>query len=358
MTKPLLESDIVEICERLGDTAQAFAGKKILITGARGFLGRYMTKVFVRLNEVVLKDRCSVIAIDNNITSGELGVDAADLASESATVTFHEMDATVAVDLTAGSEVDFILHLAGIASPFYYRKWPLRTLDVATLGLRRVLDTAADKNAKLLFFSSSEIYGNPDALHVPTPESYNGNVSCLGPRACYDESKRLGETLVRIYHTHQGTDAKIVRPFNVYGPGMQKLDYRVLPNFASKVLAGEPVSVYGDGQQTRTFCYVTDAILGFLQVLVNGQSGEPYNIGNPSPEISMLELVGNIKAAMPSLDIQLRIIEHPDTYPADEPLRRCPDITKARMQVGYKPVVPLNEGLKRFFEWAREAYAE
>ncbi len=362
MSNPLLASDIAEICSGLEGEAQFFAGKKILITGARGFLGRYMTKVFVKLNETVLShDKCQVIAVDNHITSGEMGADSADRDSEAPTVTFHEADVAGNVEVLeeiAGTKIDYILHLAGIASPFYYRKWPLETLDVATHGLRNALDIAQITRAKLLFFSSSEIYGNPDVHHVPTPESYNGNVSCLGPRACYDESKRLGETLVRIYHTHRGVEGTIVRPFNVYGPGMQKLDYRVLPNFASKILSGKPVSIYGDGNQTRTFCYITDAIVGFLKVLVKGQSGEPYNIGNPSPEISMLGLIETLRESMPELDVKFNVIEHPDTYPADEPLRRCPDITKARLQVGYEPVITLGQGLRRFFGWAKEAYAE
>jgi UDP-glucuronate decarboxylase len=149
----------------------------------------------------------------------------------------------------------------------------------------------------------------------------------------------------------------IVRPFNVYGPGMQKHDYRVLPNFAAHILAKEPVNVYGTGKQTRTFCYITDAIRGFLQVLVNGVPGEPYNIGNPVPEITMLELVKTIERAVPDVHVDYRVIEHPDTYPADEPQRRCPDITKACLQVGYEPKVDLEDGLRRFFDWARKAYA-
>ena len=154
----------------------------------------------------------------------------------------------------------------------------------------------------------------------------------------------------------RGVPFTIVRPFNVYGPGMQKLDYRVLPNFAAKILEGEAVTVYGTGEQTRTFCYVTDAITGFLKVLLHGEPGEPYNIGNPSPEISMLKLVETIRDELPHLNVQHHVAEHPDTYPADEPLRRCPDITKARTQVGYEPKIPLDEGLKRFFGWAQDAY--
>jgi UDP-glucuronate decarboxylase len=347
----LLDSDIDEICAGLGPLAQNFSGKRILVTGARGFLGRYFTDVFLKLNAKVLDTPCEVIAIDNLITAGVMGAEAPSARS----IAFVNHD--IIKPFYPERPVDYVLHLAGIASPYYYRKWPLETLEVATIGLKNVIELTKASGARLLFFSSSEIYGDPDPVHVPTKESYHGNVSCLGARACYDESKRLGETLVRIYQTHFGVQGMIVRPFNVYGPGMQKLDYRVLPNFAAKILASEPVNIYGTGQQTRTFCYVTDAIRGFLQVLLSGQAGEPYNIGNPLPEVSMLDLVKTIEGAMPELKVQHRLIEHPDTYPADEPQRRCPDITKARIQVGYEPQVALDDGLRRFFQWAKSAYA-
>ncbi|HKP61169.1 MAG TPA: NAD-dependent epimerase/dehydratase family protein [Polyangiales bacterium] len=348
---PLLGSDIEEVCTSLGPAASAFAGKRVLITGARGFLGRYFTEVLLRLNAVALSEPCEIIAIDNLRTAGEMGAEIPKVKH----MAFINHD--IVKPFYPERPVDYVLHLAGIASPYYYRKWPLETLEVATTGLRNVLELARQSSARIVFFSSSEIYGDPDPVHVPTKESYHGNVSCLGARACYDESKRLGETLIRIFHDQFGVSGMIVRPFNVYGPGMQKHDYRVLPNFAARVLAGEPLNVYGNGRQTRTFCYVSDAIRGFLQVLLQGQPGEPYNIGNPKPEISMLELVQVIREVVPELDAQHRVIEHPDTYPADEPQRRCPDITKAMLQVGYEPHVSLEVGLKRFFDWARIAYA-
>jgi UDP-glucuronate decarboxylase len=305
----------------------------------------------MKLNANVLDVPCEIIALDNLITAGVMGSE----APKERSIAFVNHD--IIKPFYPERPVDYVLHLAGIASPYYYRKWPLETLEVATIGLKNVIELTKASGARLLFFSSSEIYGDPDAAHVPTAESYHGNVSCLGARACYDESKRLGETLIRIYQTHHGVKGMIVRPFNVYGPGMQKLDYRVLPNFAAKILASEPVNIYGTGQQTRTFCYVTDAIRGFLQVLLSGQAGEPYNIGNPTPEVTMLDLVHTIQKAVPELKVQHRLIEHPDTYPADEPQRRCPDITKAQLQVGYQPQVGMEDGLRRFFGWAKEAYA-
>ena len=351
----LLKTDVEEIANSLGDLAHKFSGKRILITGGRGFLGRYFTEVFQWLNKYVFWDLniplCELIVLDNFITAGEKGRD----VSNSKDVAFVEHD--IIKPFYPERPVDYILHAAGIASPYYYRQYPLETLEVATIGLTNMLKLARRQDdVKLLFFSSSEIYGDPDANNVPTKETYLGNVSCLGARACYDESKRLGETLVRIFHEKDGVHATIVRPFNVYGPGMQKTDYRVLPNFGARVMGGKPLHIYGDGKQTRTFCYVTDAIRGFLQVLVHGKAGEPYNIGNPTPEVSMIELATRIIDTL-DVDVSYDLVPYPDTYPADEPLRRCPDIGKAAL-LGYKPNVELAEGLKRFFGWAREAYTE
>jgi UDP-glucuronate decarboxylase len=188
------------------------------------------------------------------------------------------------------------------------------------------------------------------------PESYRGNVSCQGPRACYDESKRVGETLCYIFHTRNGTATNTIRPFNVYGPGMQESDYRVLPNFASRVKAGQPLHVYGSGDQTRTFCYITDAMVGFLLVLLKGVPGEAYNIGNTSPEISVKDLVARIQSVVGE-SVKYEIIEYPDSYPADEPLRRSPDITKAKLQLGFDPTVQLDDGLTRFFSWTDKSYS-
>ncbi len=345
----LLDSDIDEITERLRGVAANFAGKTILITGGRGFLGRYFTAVFERLNEKVLDKPCRLLVLDNLITAGKEGSVIPDLPSGE----FIHHD--VINPFQCDGPVDYILHLAGIASPYYYRAYPLETLEVATRGTRHMLELAHQKGARILFFSSSEIYGDPDQKHVPTPESYRGNVACQGPRACYDESKRVGETLCYIYHELHGTETNVVRPFNVFGPGMQETDYRVLPNFANRIKAGLALSVYGSGDQTRTFCYITDAVYGFLLVLLKGVPGEAYNIGNPKPEISMVDLVQRIQKVQGG-DVTYNIIEYPDSYPADEPNRRCPDIKKARLQLDYAPIVDLDDGLGRFFAWSDTVY--
>lgn len=351
----LLSSDIEEIYSSLPlDVVSAFYGKRILITGGLGFLGRYFSAIFQKINSKQNQSDapCELIILDNLITAGAAG--RSEVRSKD--VAFVEHD--IIKPFYPERPVDFIIHAAGIASPYYYRKYPLETLEVATIGLKNMLELAKKNHgSRLIFFSSSEIYGDPDSKHVPTKESYRGNVSCLGPRASYDESKRLGETLVRIYHENHGVSASIIRPFNIYSPGFQKTDYRVLPNFGARIIDGKPLQIYGDGSQTRTFCYITDAIRGFLQVLVNGVPGEPYNIGNPTPEISMVDLAKTIGEIL-GKEVQFDLVEYPDSYPGDEPMRRCPDITKAMAQVGYNPVIPLREGLSRFLNWAKTAYVD
>lgn len=345
----MLEQDILEIAEGVRDLAPMMEGRHILITGGKGFLGRYFTAVFSRLNEKLFAKPLEMTVVDNLITA-RTGPPEDDGLPH---VTFLQHDVTLPLKLERPP--DYILHAAGIASPHYYRAFPLETLDVAVTGTRHMLELALETHCRILFFSSSEIYGDPDPRAVPIQESYRGNVACQGPRACYDESKRLGETLCYIYHDRYGVSVSTVRPFNVYGPGMQESDYRVLPNFASRLKAGKPLMVYGRGHQTRTFCYVSDAIVGFVRALVLGVPGEAYNIGNPEPEISMLELVKEIEAVL-GRPVEYVLASYPDSYPADEPQRRCPDIRKAHLQLGYTPRVPLREGLRRFLAWADTVY--
>lgn len=349
MNKYLLDSDILEIVDRLGEDAQLLSGKTVLLTGGRGFLGRYFMEVFDTLNKQVLETPVTLVAMDNMITAGEHGAQIPDVQN------IEFLKHNVIEPFNWDRPLHYVIHAAGIASPFYYRAFPLETLEVAITGTRRMLELAEQHNARMTFFSSSEIYGDPDSKHVPMAESYRGNVSCQGPRACYDESKRVGETLCYIFHQTNGTHTNTIRPFNIFGPGMQETDYRVLPNFASRVKGGYPLQVYGTGQQTRTFCYITDAIVGFLLVILRGVAGEAYNIGNPEPEISMFELVNEI-TGVSNKEITYNVIEYPDSYPADEPNRRAPDIRKARLQLNYNPEVSLKEGLKRFFSWTDTMY--
>jgi UDP-glucuronate decarboxylase len=349
MTPYVLPSDVEEIAARVGEGVRSFEGRSVVLAGGAGFLGRYFVAVFSHLNRRVLHRPAAVTVLDNMITAGPLG----EQIKDEETITYVHHDVIRPLDVSG--DVDFVIHAAGIASPFYYRRYPLETLDVAITGTRHLLDLARAKRARCLFFSSSEVYGDPDPRHVPTMESYRGNVSSMGPRACYDESKRIGETLCYVYHEYFDTVTTCVRPFNVYGPGMQETDYRVMPNFAHRIKAGLPLHVYGTGAQTRTFCYVTDAMVGFFGALVKGLSGQVYNIGNPVPELSILELAATMSRVL-GRRLDVVTVEHPDSYPADEPQRRCPDIQKARQHLDFEPTCTLEEGLRRFLGWTDLTY--
>ena len=346
----IITSDICHIVDQITYFSDNFSGKNIIITGARGFLGRYFIETFNLLNEKFLENPIKIIALDNLITSGKSGEEFPSYRN----VEFIKHNVIKYFD--SSEKVDFIIHAAGIASPFYYRAYPLETLEVAITGTKNMLQLAKEKNAKFTFFSSSEIYGDPDTKYVPTPESYRGNVSSQGPRSCYDESKRVGETLCYIFHSLYDVHTNIIRPFNIFGPGMQETDYRVLPNFASQIIKSIPLNLYGSGKQTRTFCYITDAIEGFLRVIAKGKPGETYNIGNSKPEISMLDLVKKLEKIY-NKKIPFNLVDYPESYPADEPNRRAPDISKAKAQLGYDPKVSLEEGLTKFFNWAEENYS-
>ena len=349
MKKFFIPNDIDEIVERVSSIAKDLSGKSVLLSGGRGFLGRYFMEVFNQLNKKVLDKPVTVIVLDNLITAGEEGAH----IPEHDHIKFVEHN--IIHPYNCEEPLDYIIHAAGIASPYYYRAYPIETLEVAINGTQNLLTLAEKSNARFSFFSSSEIYGDPDAKHIPIRESYRGNVSCQGPRACYDESKRVGETLCYIYHTKNGIMTNTIRPFNVYGPGMQEMDYRVLPSFASRIKSDSPLHIYGDGTQTRTFCYITDALTGFFKVFLRGVPGEAYNIGNPKPEVSMIDLAETLKSISPN-EIKYNMIEYPDSYPADEPMRRSPDIRKAFLQLGFEPIVTLEEGLSRFLSWTDNIY--
>ena len=344
----IVSEDIQAIIAILGINVSVFENARVLITGGCGFLGRYMTATFLEMNRTFLKNNpCRVIIMDTYITSTR---DNIIFDRDDATVTVMEYDVRKAIpdDIRA----DYIFHMASLASPFYYRKYPIETIEVNVNGTKNLLEYARTHTIKkMLYFSSSEIYGDPIPGMIPMPEAYRGYVSCLGPRACYDESKRMGETLCQVYSQIFATPVTIVRPFNVYGPGgLHAQDFRVVPAFMSSALHGEPLPVHGTGTQTRTFCYMTDAIAGFIKTLLHGKAGEAYNIGQDADEISMNELAKRI-ADIVSPSAVASNIEYPETYPAGEPQRRCPDLSKAKSELGFHPAVSLSEGLRRTHSW-------
>lgn len=349
MTKnTVIEQDIKEISDRISQYHDLLSGKTILITGGMGFIGRYIVGTLQYLNEYVLKKPLKIIIIDNRITSkgNELF-----FFPSKGKISLINHDITKPLSISGG--IDYIIHAAGIASPIYYRKYPLETIDVAVTGTRNMLNLAVKVKVKsFLFFSSSEIYGDPESKAIPTKESYRGNVSSIGDRACYDESKRLGETLCMTYFRQFKTPIKIVRPFNIFGPGMLFNDYRVIPSFLFSGLTNKPIRVHTDGKQTRTFCYISDAITAFFLVVLFGKDGEVYNVGNDKNEVSMNKLakfVNNI------FNHKLKIINvsYPKDYPQEEPQRRCPDITKIKKELHYNPKIDLEQGLIRTLEWCK-----
>jgi UDP-glucuronate decarboxylase len=347
--KLFLQDDILSIVNRLDNDVHKFSGKTVLIAGGCGFLGRYFLTVFAHLNKNVLENPVKIIVLDNFITSQAITFDPHEYPDISL------RNDNICEPLSVDEPIDFIIQAAGIASPQYYRQYPIETLDASITGTRHLLALAKSKGARFTFFSSSEIYGDPLPQFVPMKEDYRGNVSTMGPRSCYDEGKRVGETLCYIYNENFNTHTNCIRPFNVYGPGMQEKDYRVMPNFASQLKGKQTISIYGTGKQTRTFTYVVDAMVGFFLVILNGLPGQVYNIGNPSPEISVLDLVKTMEKVL-GRNIDYEMIEYPNSYPADEPLRRCPDISKARQELGFSPNCTLDEGLKKYLTWTDEVY--
>lgn len=348
MKKFYLDDDINEIINNSFKELNKFDERHILLTGGNGFLGKYFTQTIYTFNKVYNK-KIKLTIIDNLVTSRNIYFK--NIKSKS--IKFIKGDASKKLKIK--NKVDYIIHAAGIASPFYYRAKPLETLDIAVNGIRNILDLAKSNNSKVLFFSSSEIYGDPDIRHIPIKEDYRGYVNTMGPRACYDEGKRLGETLCYIYNIKYKLHVNIVRPFNIFGPGMMEKDYRVLPNFASLIKANKPIKIYGSGKQTRTFCYVSDALNGFIKIMSKGKSGEVYNIGNPKPEVSVIDL-HKVSEKVLNKKIKVKRINYPKSYPADEPQRRCPDITKAKKHLNYEPRIKLEDGLKKFFNWTNIYY--
>ncbi len=350
MKSQIIAQDIDEIISALGKDFKKLESKTLLISGGAGFLGSYILAVINELNNKKLKQKCKVISIDNYLTGKSSRV--AKLELDKKYFTFIKAD--VSQPIAIRKKVDYIMHAAGIASPRYYRQFPLETIDVTINGTRNLLEYAKKKKVQsFLFFSSSEIYGDPDNKHVPTTEDYYGNVSCTGPRSCYDESKRLGETLCMVYFDKFKTPVKTVRPFNVYGPGIHKDDFRVIPSFVFNSINGQELQVYEKGEQTRSYCYIADAIVYILKVLLSSKNGEAYNIGNNTDEVSVNQLAQKMNKLFNN-SLKIKRIKYPDLYPNDEPKRRCPDITKVKELSGYSPQINLESGLKRTIEWVRE----
>ncbi|MEH6513508.1 MAG: UDP-glucuronic acid decarboxylase family protein [Maribacter arcticus] len=311
--------------------------KKILITGAAGFLGSHLCDRFIA-------EGFHVIGMDNLIT-GDLKNIAHLFPLEH--FEFHHHDVSTFVHLEG--KLDYILHFASPASPIDYLKIPIETLKVGSLGTLNLLGLAKEKNARILVASTSEVYGDP--LVHPQNEEYYGNVSPIGPRGVYDEAKRFMESITMAYHRHHGLDTRIVRIFNTYGPRMRLNDGRVVPAFMGQALRGEDLTVFGDGTQTRSFCYIDDQVEGIYRLLFSDYT-DPVNIGNPH-ETTIKQFAEEIIALTGTVQ---KVIYVP--LPKDDPTQRQPDITKAKEILGWEPKVSRSEGLKIVYDYFKSLSKE
>ena len=353
------EKDLDYILTKAKKEFEDLSGNTILFAGANGFLGYYFIKSILAWNNIYPDKKIIVYALDSFITGVPKWLQKRD------GIKILKKDITKykpSINLV----FDYIIHAASIASPIFYRKYPIETINANVMGLYNILNCmlkrqGVKKKVKgLLFFSSSEVYGDPTEGNIPTPETYRGNVSFTGPRACYDESKRFCETLcVNLSKVHN-LPIKIVRPFNNFGPGLKITDGRVIPDFAKDILANKNITLLSQGSPTRTFCYITDAIVGYMKALIKGKNGESYNIGVEEEEISVFDLAEKMrKIAIKHLGYKGRIIKKKSSdqnYLTDSPNRRCPQIAKAKEELGYDPQITLDEGLTNTLLWYRENY--
>jgi nucleoside-diphosphate-sugar epimerase len=357
----VVQKDLDYICQSLGKEFQQLSGKNILITGGAGFLGYYLVQSILFWNEQIQSLKPVNITVYDNYMRGVPDWLEALKGNEHLHLIKHDITNPLPENI---GDFQFIIHAASIASPIYYRKYPIKTMDANVNGLRYLLEYAKKQKDKgkpvegFLFYSTSEIYGDPTSENIPTPETYRGNVSCTGPRACYDESKRYGETLCVNFAEQFDIPVKIARPFNNYGPGLKITDKRVIPDFMKNVLSGQNIVMHSDGSPSRTFCYTADAIIGYFKILVRGRPGEAYNIGVSEPEISMKDLALKIaEIAKQEIGYKGRVIHKPssdENYLVDNPNRRCPIIKKAENELDYNPTISLEEGLNRNFIWYKE----
>jgi UDP-glucuronate decarboxylase len=341
-THKVIEEDLQKIKSSLMNFTKDIEGKTFLVTGGAGFLGSWLCDTLNTFN-------AKIICVDNFSSGSKENIKHL-IEKEN----FILLDKNV-VDIYPEDfeKIDYIVHMSSIASPLLYQENPIETLDANILGTKKILQLAQSKKVKaVLFTSTSEVYGDAPDDKVPTKETYYGNVNSYGPRSMYDEGKRAAEAYCYSFWKKSGTPIRIVRIFNTYGP---RLDIkstnqygRALVKFISQALGNQPITIYGDGKQTRSFCYITDQIIGLLKLtLTPNIDGEIINIGN-NQEITILTLAEKIKS---STNTKSQIAFGP--FPKDDPKRRCPDLEKASRLLGYKPNVSLDEGLRRTIEWVR-----
>lgn len=352
MIDKIISEDVIQICKDIEKETRSFEGKTLLVAGGSGFIGGYFLDVMSHLNENSLGKSCKLICLDNLIRGASDRID-----HLMAKKYFEFINHDVSKPFDFPGNIDFLIHGASIASPTFYRKYPIETIDVNVLGTRNLLDLAAKKKSEsVLYLSSSEVYGDPGPENIPTPETYRGNVSFFGPRACYDESKRVAETICIAFHSKHNVPVKIARPFNIYGPGLRLDDKRVIPDFLNNALNDKPIVMHSSGEDTRSFCYISDAMGAFFRILLSDSNGEAFNVGNDREEVSMKELADTINGLFgEKLEIIYEKSEDAD-YLRDNPRRRRPDLNKTKSYFNYEPKIDLRQGLERSIEWYRSAY--
>lgn len=348
----IVNEDLEKIYESISNKKQKFDNSNIFITGCCGFLGYYFLNFFNKYKKELNIN--SIVAVDNFQVGRPAWVDE---IVKDGNIELKEFD-IIKGDLSKverNKDNSFVIHMASIASPVFYRKYPIQTIEANIWGLKMLLDEYKDSSLRgFLFFSSSEIYGDPTPENIPTPETYRGNVSIVGPRACYDESKRFGETICYEYAKEYKLPISVARPFNNYGPGMKIDDKRLPADFAKAILNNKDIEILSDGKPTRTFCYISDAISGYLKVMLHDEF-DYFNIGMDKPEISVRELAEiYAEAGRENYGYTGKVSYQKSddkNYLTDNPNRRCPVITKAKEKLGYNPQVYVNEGVRRFLEY-------
>jgi len=357
----ILSEDLTNIYNNLSPGEKGkFKDSTLLITGCGGFLGYYFLHFFSRFHQQLGVTK--IIAVDNFITGTRSWIEK--LVDKTPVLHLQTFDVIrqEVEEIEGAGNADIIIHLASIASPTYYRIYPLETLDSNITGLRKLLDYYVNKSIRsFIFFSSSEMYGDPLPQFIPTREEYRGNVATMGPRACYDEAKRFGETLCYIFNQKYNFPVTIARPFNNYGPGMNINDKRLPADFAKAVIEGCDLEILSDGTPTRTFCYISDAITGYIKVLAYDKL-EAFNIGIDKPEISVREFSEIfVQKGRKVFDYKGKITfqqSHDKHYMTDNPNRRCPDISKAKNLLGYNPTVLVEEGIERYLTFLKSTKGE
>jgi len=328
----VLKRDNLHICKSLNDKLDLLRGTKILVTGSKGFLGSTIVSFLEFLNNEKFdkRDCIKIIAID-----------------------YEDFDiCNSLIEFIPEGTLDYIINCAGIASPKKYLKSPLKTLNVSYVGTKNIFDLAMFRKTKsIIVFSSSEIYGTPPSQCIPTDENYVGSVDTFGNRSCYDIGKTVLETLSYVYYNNYNIPVNVLRPFNLYGPLMDLNDGRIIPNICKAMIDGTDFSVYGSGEQTRTYCYVADALVYFFEILLSQKFGEIYNVGSEDEELSALHIAEKAYSIIQPSTSKFIINSYPADYPEQEPQRRCPNISKVKALSGYAPSYSFKKGFKACYNY-------